>query len=129
MSAYTIYPPHGNNPNPVVVRNSDGSTVGPDDQQYIAWLAAGNTPNLGVWPLQTLIDIADLWARLTPTEQSNVQFAWVLAPAIIRQLVVFNTIRTIDLTSASVINWVQLLVDTFCITSARKTVILTPQST
>ncbi|HJZ21146.1 MAG TPA: hypothetical protein VJ226_09325 [Bradyrhizobium sp.] len=131
MALYTRTLAHGTSAE-VIVRNADGAFIPEvagniDYIFYLAWLALGNTPDVGVIPSNpTVIPLSDFWARFTSAEQTNIQNTAVLNGSIPTQLAFWGASNMVDLTAASTVTWMNTLVSSLAITSARRTTILTP---
>ncbi|HJZ21145.1 MAG TPA: hypothetical protein VJ226_09320 [Bradyrhizobium sp.] len=131
MAAYTRTLAFGSSPE-IIIRNSDGAWIpevagNVDYAIYLLWLALGNTPDVGTPPTNPpVISLGDFWARLTSAEQAAVQTAAILNGGLPTQLAFWAAATVVDLTSTNAINFLNTLVSSGCVTSARRTTILTP---
>lgn len=118
-----------------ILRTSDGAFIPPDPanvdyQGYLAWLAAGNTPDpVPIQPMPTIINMCDFYLRLTPTEQLAMQTAAMTVPSVALYLTLWSVQGWVDLTSSVLQNWVSALVTVGAISAARMAQIIDPNTT
>jgi hypothetical protein len=99
-----------------------------DYQQYLAWVAAGNTPTAApVAPPPSVIPVAAFWARFTPLEQQAIMTAATSNPALSVPMSFAAVIGQVNLLGGPIVTvWMAGLVANGTITAARSAQILTP---
>jgi hypothetical protein len=99
----------------------------PDWVAYLAWKAAGNTPNPATLKSPpTILQAAAFFARFTPAEQAAIQAAAAASPQIGVGLTLGLAQGYVNLLSPILAGWMAALVAAGAITSARSAVIMTP---
>lgn len=116
-----------------ILREVDGAYIpaapaNADYVTYLAWLAAGNTPDPApVIPNPSIIPVPAFWARFTAAEQAAIEAAAVLNPSIAQTMTFALAVGQVNLlTGPLVLAWMASLVTGGVITAARSAVILTP---
>jgi hypothetical protein len=132
MAAYQIAPLDRTGSSTSIIREADGALI-PDDpanfdyQTYLAWVAAGNTPDPAPPPtMPTTISAADFYARFTATEQLAVQTAANASAQLGLGMTLSLAQGYVTFSSIPLQNWMAGLVAAGAITQARATQILTP---
>ena len=115
-----------------ILRVADNAYI-PDDpanrdrQEYLAWLAEGNTPDPpDQIPPITTIPSFDFLSRFTPDEQREMQNATATDATLGAGLTNLSTSDQTDLEGQSVSNWLDGLIDARVITDERKAELLAP---
>lgn len=112
------------------VRRSDGAFIPADPAnkdyvEYLAWVAEGNSPTPLPAPLPpTTLTPYEFLELFTPSEQLAIQTVCNSNMALLVGLTTGIASGSIDLTSASVINWVNAVSTAGAITGARASAIL-----
>lgn len=117
----------------LIVRKADQASIPADPanndyQAYLAWLAAGNTPDPAPAVVKpTTIPVAAFWSRFTPAEQTAIQAAANTTPSIAHAMTFALAAGQINLSSGAIVtSWIPALVAAGLLTQARATAVLTP---